>query len=205
MACKQQLVLFNEKPINCLFIPMTTTTDNFLALESCSLKLKELISMFGGKMFYLQQNFSFTTNPICDFKRIKSQFSGNNNEFSLLLTSHEVSHVISAVFRHLLQHDDQCKQPDATTNHISYADDTNFFKFANDFKVFNAHAEDVTSKFDWHGSYMCTFMFTINGMYQFVKNGVTSLKIQVKVKQMKVLMECNHKEPIMNNNSICYL
>ena len=84
--------------------------------------------------------------------------------------------------------------------HLSYAGETNFYKFTDDFKVFDHEEQDITASFDWNGRYTCTFLFTIYGLFVYEKNGETHYRIQVKVKQMKV-----YDTSALDNNTMCLL
>ena len=202
------LVIASAATANLSIVPTTSllaipqiidfTSDNYL--DRITLELKRPINLFNGLMHYLRAHFSFSSGMISTFRRVNSKY--NKDGLCLVLTSHEVSRVIYDTFKRFMQtlvNNGLCEDLCSGVQ-ISYGGETNFFKFADDFKVYDSQKVDITSTFDWTGSYTCSFLFTIFGLFEYIFNGETHYKIQVKVRQMKV-----YETASLNNNSLCLL
>lgn len=178
-------------PPNFLVIPQDSSlTFDFLA-PFCLL-LKKPVELYGGQMYYMQQNLTFSSNPNCNFHRIKSQFSG---KYTLVLSDTQVSTVTNAILSRLSSMVDPSSgaiQTDITA--------AKFYQFAQDFKVFDLFLNDITDKYKWQPC-TCTFLFVVNGLYK-KQQQQQQPSLQIKVKQMKVI---EYHQEAVKDNSICYL
>lgn len=183
-------------------------TANFLTLSSIDLEsnylsnvdltLKEPVKSFHGKIYYLVHNVLLATDAVEDFSRVHSQF--NKDGFSLCLNDAALAKVVHETyisFMHALE----------LLDYSTTFADVNFYKFAPNFKVFDAHDKDVTSTHNWTLPWKCRFLLQIFGLFQYTKKGEARNTVQVKVMQMKILgdVDNNQDNSKKDRNIVCLL